>query len=56
MDWSDFAVILIVHQYLLPKGNDLLVTLPGGKKFMKLDFTQAYLQLALHPESKGIAR
>ena len=41
-----------MDQYPLPKVDDLLATLARGKKFTKLDLTQAYLQLALHPESK----
>ena len=41
-----------MDQYPLPKVEDLLVTLAGGRKFTKLDLKQAYLQLALHPESK----
>ena len=53
---GDFKVTvnpsLSVDQYPLPKVNDLLASLAGGKKFTKLDLTQAYLQLALHPESK----
>ena len=53
---GDFKVTvnpsLSVDQYPLPKFEDLLVTLANGKKFTKLDLTQAYLQLALHPESK----
>ena len=53
---GDFKVTvnpsLSVDQYPLPKVDDLLATLARGKKFTKLDLTQAYLQLALHPESK----
>ena len=41
-----------MDQYPLPIVDDLLATLPREKKFTKLDLTQAYLQLALHPESK----
>ena len=43
---------LTVDQYPLPKVEDLLATLVGGKQFTKLDLTQAYLQLELHPESQ----
>ena len=43
---------LSIDQYPLPKVEDLLATLAGGMKFTKLDLTQAYLQLALHHESK----
>jgi len=31
--------------------EDLFATLAGGKKFTKLDLSQAYLQLELHPDS-----
>ena len=52
---GDFKVTvnqsLSVDQYPLPKVDDLFATLAGGKKFTKLDLTQAYLQLELHPES-----
>ena len=41
-----------MDQYALPKVEDFLATLANGKKFTKLDLMQAYLQLALHPESK----
>ena len=52
---GDFKVTvnqaLCVEQYPLPKVEDLFATLAGGRKFTKLDLTQAYLQLELHPES-----
>ena len=56
MGESDFVAITVnpslsVDQYPLPKVEDFLATLAGGKKFTKLDLTQAYFQLALHPES-----
>ena len=51
---GNFKVIvnqaLSVDQYPLPKVDDLLATLAGGKRFTKLDLKQAYLQLELHPE------
>ena len=52
---GDFKVtvnqVLQVDQYPLPKAEDLFATLAGGKKFTKLDLSQAYLQLELHPDS-----
>ena len=33
-----------VDQYPLPKPDDLFATLDGGKKYTKLDFSQAYQQ------------
>ena len=53
---GDFKVTvnqsLNVDQYPLPKADDLFDVLAGGKKFTKLDLSQAYLQLPLDPESK----
>ena len=40
-----------LNRYPLPKVEDLLVTLAEGKIFTKLDLTQAYQQLELHPRS-----
>lgn len=52
---SDFKVtinqVLEVDQYPLPEVEDLFATLAGGKKFTKLDLSQAYLQVELHPDS-----
>lgn len=52
---GDFKVTvnqaLHVDQYPLPKVEDLFATLAGGRKFTKLDLSQAYLQLELHPDS-----
>ena len=42
---------LDVEQYPLPKPEDLFTTLAGGKKFSKLDLSQAYQQLTLDTES-----
>ena len=52
---GDFSVTvnpaLQVDSYPLPKAEDLFATLAGGKKFSKLDLSQAYLQLALDPDA-----
>ena len=42
---------LEVDQYPLPKPEELFTTLAGGKKFAKLDMSQAYQQLLLDEES-----
>ena len=53
---GDFKVTvnpaLKVDQYPLPKVEDLFATLAGGRKFTKLDLSQSYLQLELHPEAR----
>lgn len=53
---GDFKVTvnpaLKVDQYPLPKVEDLFATLAGGQKLTKLDLSQAYLQLELHPEAR----
>lgn len=41
-----------LDSYPIPKVEDLLATLGGGKKFTKLDMSQAYQQLPLDDESK----
>lgn len=52
---GDFRItvnqVLQVDPYPLPKAEDLFATLAGGKKFTKLDLSQAYLQMELHPDS-----
>ena len=40
------------ENYPIPKTEDLLATLGGGKKFTKLDMSQAYQQLKLDEDSK----
>ena len=40
--------------YPLPKIEDLLATLAGGKKFSKLDLANAYLQIPLQENSKKL--
>ena len=41
-----------LHRHPIPKVEDLFATLEGGKKFTKLDLSQAYQQLPLHPDSR----
>ena len=41
-----------LHNYSIPKTEDLLATLSGGNKFTKLDMSQAYQQLELEESSK----
>ena len=43
---------LDVDAYPLPKPEDLMVSLTGGKKFTKLDLSSAYQQMPLADESK----
>ena len=43
---------LEVDQYPLPKPEDLFATLTGGKKFTKLDLSQAYQQVLLDEKSR----
>ena len=45
---------LEVDQYPLPKPDDLFATLAGGKRFTKIDLTQAYQQMALDDRSRKL--
>ena len=45
---------LEIDQYPLPKPEGLFATLAGGKKFTKLDLSQAYQQLALDDDSRKL--
>ena len=40
--------------YLLPKVDDLLATLAGGKTFSKLDLSHVYQQIQLSEESRPL--
>ena len=52
----DFKVsvnkVLDVTQYPLPRPEDLFTSLAGGKRYTKLDLSQAYLQLRVNKRSK----
>ena len=54
--YGDFKVtvnpMLHVDQHPIPKAEDLFATLAGGKKFSKLDLSQAYQQVLLHPDDR----
>ena len=53
---GDFKVTvnkaLLTESYPLPRVDEVLSTLAGGKYFSKLDMSNAYLQLPLSDESK----
>ncbi len=43
--------VLQVDQYPMPTAEDLFATLAGGTVFSKLDLSNAYQQVGLHPDS-----
>ena len=43
-----------LHQFPIPKIEDLLAKLSGGKYFSSLDMSQAYQQLPLDDETKKL--
>ena len=45
---------LEIDQYPLPKPDDLFATLAGGKKFTKIDLTNAYQQMPLDQDSREL--
>ena len=53
---GDFKItinsMLQVDQHPLPKPQDLLTILAGGKKFSKIDLSQAYQQMILEPDHR----
>ena len=53
---GDFKItvnpVLHIDQHPSPKAEDLFATLAGGKKFSKLDLSQAYQQMLLHPDDR----
>lgn len=52
--WEFLGTILLqlTKQYPIPTFEELLSNLSGGKKFTKLDLSQAYHQLKQTPESR----
>ena len=44
--------VLQIDKYPIPKPEDLLTVLAGGQKFSKLDLSQAYQQMLLHPDDR----
>ncbi|TLY46627.1 MAG: DDE-type integrase/transposase/recombinase, partial [Gammaproteobacteria bacterium] len=55
---GDFRVSLndklVVEKYPIPRIEDLFTNLQKGDKFSKIDLTQAYMQLELHPDSQKL--
>jgi len=49
---STFNQAAVVDQYPIPKVEDLLAEMSGGKQWSKLDLTSAYMQLELDEDSK----
>ena len=46
--------MLDIDQYPLPKPDDLMATLAGGKRFSKIDLTNAYQQMTLEKQSRDL--
>ncbi|GFX50244.1 uncharacterized protein K02A2.6 [Trichonephila clavipes] len=55
---ADYSVTLnpnlIVPQHPLPRLDEIFGSLNGGKRFTKLDFKHAYLQMKVHPDSQKL--
>lgn len=45
---------LLIDEHPLPTIEELFASMAGGKKFSKIDLTQAYLQLEVRPEDREI--
>ena len=43
---------LVVDQHPLPSPDELFTALTGGQQFYKIDLSQAYRQLIVHPDSR----
>lgn len=43
---------IIADQYPIPRVDELFNKMRGGKQFSKIDLSQAYQQILLHPESR----
>ena len=54
--YGDFKITvnpaLYIDQHPIPKAEDLFATLAGGNKFSKLNHSQAYQQMLLHPDDQ----